>query len=108
MGMGKRIKNYIEDKDIKQKVLAKEIGVADRTLNNYLNEKRAMPEDILIKIMDRYNLSANYVLGRTGQGKGALDQQEYDLIAAVRTLKPEQREIAQGLVRLMQEQNNKK
>ncbi len=110
MGMGKRIKDYIDDKDMKQKVLAEEIGVAPRTLNSYLNEKRAMPEDVLIKILDRFELSANYVLGRTEQRQGplVLDEQEHDLVAAYRTLRPEQREIAQGLVRLMQEQNTKK
>jgi len=44
------IKKRIEERGIKKKFIAKEIGISDVLLSYYLNEKRKMPEHIKARI----------------------------------------------------------
>lgn len=54
-----RIKNKL-----KQREIAKEIGVTERTYCNYENGTREPDIDTLIKIADYYNISLDILTGR--------------------------------------------
>ena len=63
--MYERMRNLREDKDLKQKDIAKMLNVAETTYSDYENGKINMPTSILIKLAELYNTSIDYLLGMT-------------------------------------------
>ena len=63
--MYERMRNLREDKDLKQKDIAKMLNVAQTTYSDYENGKIKMPTSILIKLAELYNTSIDYLLGMT-------------------------------------------
>ena len=61
--MYERMRNLREDKDLKQKDIAKMLNVAQTTYSDYENGKINMPTSILIKLAELYNTSIDYLLG---------------------------------------------
>ncbi len=57
-----RLKDLREDKDLKQKDLAKMLKIAERTYSGYETESRWMPKEVLIDIANFYNTSIDYIL----------------------------------------------
>ncbi len=64
-----RLKDLREDRDLKQKDIAKILNIAERTYSGYETESRWLPKDILIKIANSYNTSTDYILGITNEIK---------------------------------------
>ena len=60
-----RIKDLREDADITQKELAKIIGVTQATLSDYEVEKTEPKKDIWIKLSEFFNVSIDYLMGKT-------------------------------------------
>ena len=60
-----RIKDLIADRDIKQKVLAREFNIPESTLSNYLTQRTEMPIEILVKIAGYLSVTTDYLLGLT-------------------------------------------
>ena len=60
-----RLKRLREKTDISQKELAKHLGITDRNIRFYESGERTPPADILIKIADYFNVSTDYILGKT-------------------------------------------
>lgn len=63
--LGNRIKDLRKEKNMTQKELGIKIGVSDRTIGYYESEERFPPQDILQKLADFFNVSVDYLLGRT-------------------------------------------
>lgn len=63
--MYKRIRNLREDNDLKQRELAEILNCSQRIYSNYERGDVDIPTDILIKLADYYDVSADYILGRT-------------------------------------------
>jgi transcriptional regulator with XRE-family HTH domain len=62
MAVGSKIKQYIEDKGIKQKYLAEQTGLTERCISHILNDKQK-PDLIKIKnICDVLNVDINIFL----------------------------------------------
>ena len=59
------IRNLRVDKDLTLKQVAGHINIAQNTLSQYETGVRSIPADILIKLADYYNVSVDYLLGRT-------------------------------------------
>jgi len=64
-----RLKDLREDRDLKQKDIAKILNIAERTYSGYETESRWLPKDILIQIANFYNTSTDYILGITNEIK---------------------------------------
>ncbi|MCD8391400.1 MAG: helix-turn-helix domain-containing protein [Firmicutes bacterium] len=65
--IGERI-TYLRDlRDMKQKDLAETIGVTKATMSKYENNINIPNADILCRIADALNTSADYLVGRTPQ-----------------------------------------
>lgn len=62
-----RIKTLREDSDKTQTELADYLNIAQNTYSQYENGKREIPLSCLIKLCDYYNISADYILGRTNK-----------------------------------------
>lgn len=63
--MYQRIRDLREDKDLKQEDLAKLLNCTQACYSNYENGKRDIPTEVLQKLADFYNVSIDYLLGRT-------------------------------------------
>lgn len=62
---GERIKELREKKGLTQKELASFLGISDRAVGYYEKEERTPPPDMLQKIADFFDVSVDYILGRT-------------------------------------------
>lgn len=55
--VGRRVRDFMVDKGIKQTVIAKKIGVSDELMSQYLLEKVKLSADVFIKICDALEVS---------------------------------------------------
>ena len=65
MELHERMKAIQTDSDIKIKTLAAQFSISENALGNYLNGRRAVPYDVLVKFADYYQVTTDYLLGRT-------------------------------------------
>ena len=61
----KNLREIREDKDIKQKDIAKYLNVSQNTYSQYETGVISLTAEILIKLADYYNVSVDYLLDRT-------------------------------------------
>jgi len=64
-----RLKDLRQDKDLKQKDVAKIISIAERTYSGYETETRNIPNEILIKLSFFFDTSIDYILNITNEIK---------------------------------------
>ena len=60
--MYRRIRELREDSDMTQKQIAKKLNCSQQVYSNYELGQRDIPTDILIKLSEIYNVSADYIL----------------------------------------------
>lgn len=60
-----RIRNLREDKDLTQREIAGILGMSQTGYSKYETGENDIPTAILIKLADYYNVSTDYLLGRT-------------------------------------------
>ena len=65
--MYERIRNLREDKDLRQEDLANMLNCTQACYSHYESGKRDIPTDVLQKLADFYEVSIDYLLGRTNQ-----------------------------------------
>lgn len=65
MNKYKRIRDLREDNDLTQKEMSNILNCSQQVYSNYELGQRDIPTAILIKIADYYNVSTDYILGRT-------------------------------------------
>ena len=61
----KRLKDLREDADLTQNDIAKIIGCSQTTYSRYETGHMDVPNAVLNKIADYYNVSTDYILART-------------------------------------------
>ncbi len=69
MAFYKRIRDLREDHDKTQVEVADFLGMKQPQYYRYENGLRDIPSDILIKLADFYDVSVDYILGRTDNSK---------------------------------------
>ena len=62
-----RIQNLRTDNDLTIKTISAEIGLHRDVYARYEEGLRDVPTDVLIKLADYYNVSIDYLLGRTNK-----------------------------------------
>ena len=65
ISFGNRLRALREDLDLSSAQLANELNISTRALNYYENDAREPSFPLLIKIADYFNVSTDYLLGRT-------------------------------------------
>lgn len=65
----KRIKDLREDHDYTQKQVGNGINISQRLYSYYERGERTVPPEILIALADFYEVSTDYILGRTDKPK---------------------------------------
>ena len=63
--MYERVRALREDRDLKQEDIAQVLNCTQACYSNYENGKREIPYAVLNKLADFYNVSVDYLLGRT-------------------------------------------
>lgn len=63
----KNIRNIREDRDIKQKEIAKILNVSQNTYSQYETGTISLTAEILIKLADYYGVTVDYLLDRTNK-----------------------------------------
>ena len=61
----KNLRGIREDRDIRQKEIAKYLNVSQNTYSQYETGVISLTAEILIKLADYYNVSVDYLLDRT-------------------------------------------
>ena len=62
-----RMRDLREDRDLKQKEMAKLLGVHQTTYSEYELGKINVPGQVLHQLADFYGVSIDYLLGRTNE-----------------------------------------
>ncbi len=60
-----RIRNLREDHDLTQRKMGEILACSQRVYSNYERGELDIPTEILIKLADYYDVSVDYILGRT-------------------------------------------
>jgi transcriptional regulator with XRE-family HTH domain len=109
MTLGERIKILQETHGVSNKAIADLLHVADNTVSGYVHNKSEMTFDSLVKLADLFEVSTDYLLGRTDipDVPLRLSDSERRLILDLRTLRPDQKAVAAQTVRFMAEQNRR-
>lgn len=63
--MYKRIRDLREDRDLTQVKMGEILSCSQRVYSNYERGDIDIPTEILIKLADYYDVSVDYILGRT-------------------------------------------
>ncbi len=89
-----RLKELRYENGLKRSELAREVNLPASTIANYENETREMPYKILISFADYFNVTIDYLLGRTDEfensneqniAEGLLTTQEKELLFSFRS-----------------------
>ena len=67
--MYRRLRDLREDRDLKQKDLARFLNCSQQVYSNYELGQRDLPTDVLIRLADFYGVSTDYLLGLTANPK---------------------------------------
>jgi len=65
----KRLKDLREDADLTQQKLAQHLNINQRAYSHYEKGDREIPLIVLIEIADFYDVSLDYLVGRTNKKK---------------------------------------
>ncbi len=60
-----RIRDLREDHDLRQKEVAAYLNCSQQVYSNYELGQRDIPTDVLIRLTEIYDVSADYILGLT-------------------------------------------
>ena len=60
-----RLKELRKEKGLSQKALAEAVGMSDTGIQNYELETRTPSATVVIKLADYFDVSTDYLLGRT-------------------------------------------
>lgn len=92
-----RLRDLREDKDMKQWQVAEILKMKQEQYQRYESGKRETPIHILIKLADYYNVSLDYLAGRTNDKGGLhcnyLDPEQKKLLNAWEQLSSRQKSI---------------
>ena len=65
--------SLMEENNMKQNVVADQIGVSEVTISRYISGKRTPRLDIIIKIANLFKVSTDYLLGITSNSSQSLN-----------------------------------
>ncbi len=79
--VGKRIRQLRKEKGVTQNELSNFLGLTPKMISFYELEKRYPPHDIILKISDFFNVSTDYLLGKSDVKKPEKIVSDYDSLS---------------------------
>ena len=101
----KRLRELRKEFKLTQKQLSDIIGISDRTIGYYETGDRFPNEDILKKFADYFDVSVDYLLGRTLARK-PVDTLAFHSIPGYENLSDEDRQYVDDLVNRLNKKND--
>ena len=106
MKLGDNLKKLLEQHDMTQKQLAKELDITPAALGNYIHNIREPDYDTLIRIADFFHVSIDFLLGHSIDSQ--ITHEEEVLLHIFRSLSTDQKEFYLEQGKIFIKQNNKK
>lgn len=78
--LGRRITELRESRKMTQEELAKKLNISRASLSHYEKNRREPDYETLQKIADYFQVSIDYMFGRTANSKEILDEQVRDFV----------------------------
>jgi len=78
--VSKRMTELRESLSLSQSRLAKELGISQSAINRYEHDQSAVSDIVIVKYADFFNVSTDYILGRTDKPEGELFTNEPELL----------------------------
>ncbi len=72
-----RLKFLREEKGLYQSDIAKILGISNSAVGFYENEKRDMSPEVIIKLANYFDVTTDYLLGKTDKRNYDKDEQEF-------------------------------
>ena len=70
--VAKRITDLRASVNLSQNKLSKEFGISQSALNRYEHNETSVPDDVLLKYAEFFDVSLDYIFGRTDKPEGKL------------------------------------
>lgn len=103
-----RLRDLKEDNDLKQNYLAKLIGTSENTYGRYERGEKEIPLDKALILAEHYNVSLDYIAGRTNDKKGLsksnMSDKETEIIKKFRSLSERRKGEVIGTINLLYKQ----
>lgn len=77
-----RLKDLREDRDMKQVEVGKLLGMSKSSISYYESSERDLSASLINKFCDFYNVTADYLLGRSNQPQAKWSKMDTDLLLA--------------------------
>lgn len=109
MDYGARIKDLINDHDMKQKAFAAELGLSANILSNYITGRTTIPPEAMAGVASYFSVTADYLLGLTDDPLPPfpVTPEERAMINRFRSLTANQKELIVQTMELMEQQNRR-
>ena len=78
--VAKRITGLRVSVNLSQNKLSKEFGISQSALNRYEHNQTSVPDDVLMKYAEFFDVSLDYIFGRTDKPEGTLFKNEPELL----------------------------
>lgn len=105
MSFGENLRTLIEEREITQKELARQLNIAPSTVGSYVQNTREPDFSTLKLIAQYFDVSIDYLLDYPS--KTIINHQENELIRIFRSLSQEQKEICIEQCRVFVRMNHK-
>ena len=106
MNFGDHLRALLEERNMTQKELAKQLNIAPSTMGSYVQNTRE-PDFATLKLLaEFFHVSVDYLLDNYSEN--AATQQENELLRIFRSLSPEQRDVCIEQCRVFLRLNHKK
>src|SRR5699024_5850097 len=104
--ISKKLKELREEKGYLQKLVTTKIGVRSNTLSGYENGTRSTDHEMILKLEDLYDVSTDYLLGRTSNNKteDEIDEELKEILSEMNVWyknEPEDKELKLRMLRKM-------
>ena len=78
--VSKRMLELRQSLNISQMKLSKALGIAQSAINRYEHNQTSVSDSVLLKYADYFDVSADYLLGRTDKPEGVIWKNEPELL----------------------------
>ena len=113
MSFGKELKTLLEEHALTQSFFANQIGYTQRAVSKWINEQSEPTEQAIIKTASFFNVSADYLLGKTDDVGAVVspidssDPREKELLSMFRQMNTAQQNRFLGIAEGMIEESKK-
>jgi len=80
MKYGERIASLREKQFLTQEELSKKLGITRASLSHYENNRREPDYNTIVKIANLFNVTIDYLVGRTNDPHGILDEEVREFV----------------------------